>query len=205
MSKLKIDQVRLIGYLIVFIIIVAFPIWKIIAFEFPKVAPNEYLFKTEIYDPYDPMRGRYVRLTFDQQEVYMRKNKFPITSYGEDCFAVLGTDKDNNAVITDLYQTREEVPAGKDCLRVKYSGMGNASDDAKEGQQSKECHLVRLPFDRFYMNEKLAPEAEELVSTATRKGGKALLKVKIYRDGSFAVSDLLIDGQPIRELIRNSP
>lgn len=202
MFKLKKDQFRLICYLIVFCAIASFPVRQILAFEYPEIPPKEYFFETEIYDPYDPVRGRYVQLNFRNRQVFLTKKNTAVAGYMENCFAVLDTGKDGNAVITDLCKTRKEIPHGKDYLRVKYRGFHYEWDSKNKKRKEIGCHSIELPFQRFYMNEKLAPEAENLVREYTRGKNEVRLKVKIYPDGGFSVDDLFVKGRPIRELIR---
>ena len=175
---------------------------QILAFEYPEIPPKEYFFETEIYDPYDPARGRYVQLNFRNRQVFLTKKNTAVAGYMENCFAVLDTGKDGNAVITDLCKTRKEIPHGKDYLRVKYRGFYHEWDSKNKKRKKTGYHSIELPFQRFYMNEKLAPEAENLVREYTRGKNEVRLKVKIYSDGGFSVDDLFVRGRPIRELIR---
>ena len=62
-------------------------------------------------------------------------------------------------------------------------------------------------IDRYYLNEKLAPLAEEVIRKAlqsSREGesGKMVaLKVRILETGDYVVEDLLIDGVPLRNYL----
>lgn len=59
-------------------------------------------------------------------------------------------------------------------------------------------HLFQLPFQRFYLNERDASTAERLLQEAER----AELAVQVYPNGNYAVRDLLLDGEPLREALR---
>ncbi len=194
MRKIEPDKLRLILFLLTFTAILYYPVSKIIAVEFPDKEPVVYEFDADMYDPYDPMHGRYVRLFFGKIETV----KAPENANGKfdgmtHCYAVLGKDKNGRAVITELC-TPDEIPAGKDYLRVKFRWPWmNRKNLVQEKYQ------IELPFNRFYLNEKLAPEAEKLLKT---NYGAAVLRVKVYEDGNFAVDDLYVNGKSIRALCR---
>jgi len=58
-----------------------------------------------------------------------------------------------------------------------------------------------LPIDRYYMNEKLAPEAETLVQqVGSDKEAYVTVRVK---NGGMVISGLFIDGVAIEEIIRH--
>lgn len=195
MRKIEPDKLRLVLFLLTFAAILYYPVSKIIVVEFPGKEPAVYEFDTSLYDPYDPMRGRYVRLSFGEIEhIEIQGNageKFVGMNHG---YAVLGKDKNGRAVITELC-TRGEIPDGKDFLRVKIRFPWQN----KTYVQNK--IYITLPFDRFYLNEKLAPEAEKLLQDCTEN---AVLKVKVYENGNFAVDDLCIGGKSIRTLCREN-
>ena len=56
------ELIRLVCYLAAFAFILFHPVRTIMRFSFPSVKGVEYRFPVTAYDPYDPMRGRYVRL-----------------------------------------------------------------------------------------------------------------------------------------------
>ena len=86
-------------------------------------------------------------------------------------------------------QTVSAIKSGY--TRVTYVG---------EGEKEKEMFLsFSLPFDRYYINEKLAKPAEKLLREVTSAKKPAVLVVAVYADGNYAVRDLLIDGKPLRE------
>ena len=57
--------------------------------------------------------------------------------------------------------------------------------------------MIKLPFERFYLNERKAPEAERLLQ---KRGSKAELVVMVYPDGIYRVHDLIINGKSARGL-----
>jgi len=200
----KADKIRLGCYLLAVGAALAYPVAKIISFEYPSVPPNIYTFETEIRDPYDPMRGRYVQLNFKQNRVQLPDKNTNLLDWGRSCYAVLEANPDGTARIADLVTDVKQLPAGKDFLKVRYNYFAQDFDRKTKEQQKTGAHIIVLPFDRFYLNERLAPEAEKEVQESTRRG-KAFVRVKIYRNGNFALDDLIVNGQPILERLRGKP
>lgn len=188
---------RLVLFIFVVMAGAAYPVIKIIHYEFPSERTAVYRFKAGIADPYDPFRGRYVALNPLPNEAVLREKKD--FEPGTEIYAVIGNDKEGLAVISDL--VKKPVP-GYDCLKVRFEER--ISSGIYDGRTPAEIYRVRLPFNRFYLNERLAPEADRAVSYATRynKGG-CVIKVRIYSDGNYAIEDLEINGKPIRKYIRS--
>ena len=100
---------------------------------------------------------------------------------------------------------------GKDSLGfVRYLKAGKESPDSGEylladvadvyGEENG-CATARLnfPFDRWYMNEQLAPKAEKEVAAAlTRAGTRCWLAVRI-RDGKAVAEQLYINDTAIAD------
>ena len=176
----KSDVIRFVFFSLTLVAILWYPVNKILRFEFPDQAPAEYNFKLELYDPYDPLRGRYVALNNTMTVQNSHSNYVPL-AFSQECCAVLQRDAEGFAVVTELVPA---PPAGKDFIRVKYM-YEIFSDDGKT-----EC-IIALPFDRFYLNEKDAPEMERRVREASAEG-RAVVKVKVYKDGTAVISDLMV-------------
>ena len=61
---------------------------------------------------------------------------------------------------------------------------------------------VVLPLDRFYMNEKMAPRAEQAYRENSRTANhNAHIRVRV-RHGDAVIEDLVLDGKPIREYLK---
>jgi hypothetical protein len=60
---------------------------------------------------------------------------------------------------------------------------------------------IEWPFDRFYLNEKLAPEADKWLAEniRTEKGVIAVVRVL---DGRAVLEDLTFEGQSFREVLK---
>lgn len=188
------DLIRLLCYVLAFAFILFHPLRTILRFSFPEEKGAEYRFRVTAYDPYDPMRGRYVRLNLrDASRVRLpKKNRDLGFRSGQPVFAVLDI---TGPAIVDLVAERKEVPPGKFFLPVQYQWFNRDWDQKKKKQQKTGIHTVKLPFERFYLNEKKAPEVERLLQ---QRNSKAELVVIVYPDGVYRVQNLIVNGRNVR-------
>lgn len=197
-------KILLALFLFVVAVGVYYPVSKIIRFEFPLSPPAVFRFQATLYDPYDPFRGRYVALSPVRQTVIARDMKW--YKYGESTvYAVLEDDENGLAKVVGLVK---KPKPGKPAVRLesavphgRWLNPGSAIDEAEKDIAN--TYTAHFPFDRFYMNEKLAPEAEVAVNKAVSEGGDGcVIVVKVYADGNFAITDLEIGGVPIRDFLK---
>lgn len=134
-------------------------------------------------DPYDPLRGRYLAVRPEQQEVSVAADLE--LEAGTLVYGILTTGADGMATITALSLT---PPSGGDYIRVK---SGSTYDN--------KTHIT-WPFDRFYINEKLAPEADTWFAENIR-GDKGIIAEVRVLDGRAALADLSLDGKSFREIL----
>jgi len=190
MKMTKPNLVRFVCCLLAFGAALVWPVHRILQFE----CSQDYTlhrFKVTLYDPYDPMRGRFLRLRA-LPETWLEEKPLPLPSWkGREASVKLGRDKEGFAKIEQLSL---EPIAGPGCLKVKvHRNWENLK---------KNIYTVRYPFDRYFINEKLAADAEAALTNATRGKRPAEIRVRIWPDGNFMIEELLIDGKPIRELLR---
>ena len=195
------DTIRLFCYVAALAFILSYPVRKIWQFNFPATKGHEYRIPVTAYDPYDPMRGRYVRLNLSGATVVrLPKKNAAICENGVSCFALLGKAPDGTIRIVDLVKKRSDLPAGADMLPVKYRWFMQDYEAVGEKRRKVRAlktgkHYIQLPFDRFYLNERKAPEVEKLLQ---KRGSKAELIVIVYPDGIYRVKDLIVNGTAVR-------
>jgi uncharacterized membrane-anchored protein len=147
---------------------------------------TEFKFKTAPIDPHDPFRGKFISLQFDESLVDLPSDKE--WQAGQTIYLTLITDTDGFAVVDSI---AGQKPSGSQHYlkaKVSYYYTGRVR--------------VNYPFDRFYMEESKAYDAElAYVETQadTTVTAYALVSVK---DGESVLKDVLIDGIPIREIAR---
>ncbi len=145
-------------------------------------------FKTEPIDPVDAVRGRYVALRLAAEKV----SEQPEPSSGKieresHIYATLKEDTDGFARVDKISETKV---SGDDVVLVK---MGYWSD----GWQH-----VRFPFDKLWVAEKLAPQAEQAYRENSRRGKENAFVTVRVRDGDAALEQLYIDNQPLADYLR---
>ena len=194
----KPNTLRLVFFLLAFAGALYYPVREVLAFERPKVPPTEMRFKVRAYDPYDPMRGHYLR-TEVRSDIPMPKKELKeleraFRKQHRSFAAVLETKEDGFADAVALYPIRR-MPEGKTFVKVARVSFFDREKDSH-------C-TVFLPFDKYFINEKLAEDAEGLLQNVTRdKDRSAVLVVNVYADGRYAVKERLVDGKPILSLLR---
>jgi hypothetical protein len=104
-------------------------------------------------------------------------------------WARLVTDADGLARIESLSL---EPVAGPTVIRL-VARLAPGSDEAEA--------FVEWPFDRFYVNERLAPDADALVAERFRAGEKPVAEVRLL-DGRAVLTDVLVDGESIRDVVK---
>lgn len=198
----KVAKIRLGCYLAVLVGILAHPLHTIWKYEFSDIPSREFLFQCAVRDPYDIMRGRYVQLSFDQENITLPENRLANYHRSLEVYAVLKEGEDGFAKIVDLVTSRDEVPQDGWPLRISSNDVWNTNWQPND-ENKRISYRVRFPFERYYVNEKLAPQAEKVIGSALSVDAsrKVALKVRILEGGEFAVEDLLVDGRPLREVI----
>jgi uncharacterized membrane-anchored protein len=177
----------------------AVPAAMILGRERTLAEGTQWRFRTEPVDPADAFRGRYLALAFVADSAPLPAGTE--VAYGERVYVPLARDAQGFATLGPVALA---PPALGDYLRVRtYSAL--PGDDGAQRVQ------VRLPFDRLYLDEDLAPQAEAAWRDAggplppaasgetTARAAWALVRV---RHGEAVLEDVVVEGRSIRELAR---
>ena len=177
----------LLCYTLTLCAIVWYPANTVRKIEFPAEKPVEMKFRVRLYDPYDPMRGRYVRLQVfpDRIETADKTNRFPWRSK-EKIFAVLQRGKDGFAQVLRLENEPLKLKSGE--YAVKVSSVWFNRGFGKE--KGRNFYHFSLSFKRYYVNEFKAPLLEEELRKRSSKNKNMILTVRFFKDGVYAVSNL---------------
>ncbi len=129
------------------------------------------------YDPRDLLRGHYLRfrLAYDWQE------------------------------------PRKQCAGDKGCVYC-LTDIGNQAPQVQivDARLAKQCDgfmqydYLQEPFNRFYIAETQARLAEDLLRQA-RIDNTAYLRLSINKKGTPRIVDLLIDGRPLEQLLKEAP
>ena len=179
-------KITLIAFIIVAIAQIVLVAGLIIRYETVLKYGKEFKFKTEPIDPYDAFRGRYVAVKVKAGNVPC-KDAYSF-NLGEEAYALISIDKEGFAEFADL--KHEKPDNGIDYLKVKVLW---------ERDENEVC--VETPFKRFYMEESDAGKAESIYRKYNTGDGNAYLVVRILA-GNGVIENLMIDGTPVSELIK---
>lgn len=150
-----------------------------------------YRFRTAPVDPADPFRGRYVALNFEESRKVIAAGEADRFTRGQRAYAAISVGPGGYA---QLRTPVNEAPAQGDYLKVRVQ-------HANSGEL-----WLELPFDRYYMDEKLAPEAERAYWDSNRQQGAERKEVETFaavrvKGGHAALEELYLDGVPVREYL----
>ena len=191
----KSDRIRLICYIATLLLILAYPAYRIKSFEFPSGKPARFKFEVTLYDPYDPFRGRYVRLNCEGR---CETGRIVGDAWMREAWVLLERDGDGMARAVEIAESREELAGRGECIRVKdvrrvmpgESYWDRASGDMVKAEAA--VYTFRYPFEKYFANEKVAPELEKSMRESVSGGGRTLLTADVYPDGSWVLRDLTI-------------
>lgn len=146
-----------------------------------------YKFKTQPVDPNDPFRGKYINLNYD---INAFKTKDSLWTRNESIFVYLTTDSLGFAKIDTVSRTVLEENRN-DYIKSKadwYSDYNNTLN-------------IEFAFNRYYMEETKAYDAEVAVRAAQRdtiNDTHALIYVK---QGEAVLDDVIINGVSIKNFV----
>jgi hypothetical protein len=145
--------------------------------------------RTAPVDPYDAFRGRYVALTFDQRAVALPPDHG--FSRRQRVHALLAEDENGFAVFSGIQRER---PASGPYLSTRIAYITSHTNA-----------FLQIPFDRLYMMDTEAPEAERAYLHHNRSTNRtAFVQIRIHR-GFGVIEDLYLDGMPIRDYLAQPP
>lgn len=188
-----IQRIRLVVFLIASLVILTVVSGKMLLAERAVRLGEEFRFPVQGYDPHDPFRGRYLALSMENR-ARVRKGE-PAPGAGEIVCVSIVRRSDGSAGFGEI--SRNPPGDGSAWLSV------NCSHRVWDSEVTREWSFVP-PFERFYLNEKLAPEAERRLNRALADSDSRVeLVLKVYR-GFACIVDLTINGVPIRELSKSA-
>lgn len=193
------NVIRLICYVIFLAGTLVYPVKKILSFECPPVSPSVYQFRVAARDPYDPLRGRSVALTVFPVRI---ETADQVPQWGRGTgkarrlpLAVLKTAEDGSAGVVAFAENPEQVPAGHDFIRL--AGIRHSTSWLKGSPVAPYFYYLQFPFERVFINEKKAADAEKQLRPTPDHPAPGLLVVRVFPDGNFLVDDLLVNGKSV--------
>lgn len=184
------NKIVLPAFLIMVLVQLYVPAKMIFNKENVVTTGKEFRFKTAPVDPTDPFRGKYIVLSFEENAIQV--TNADDWNQGDPIFVSLTTDEKGYARILSV--SKEEPMNEEDYVKAN---IGFIMSDSLSNVN------ILYPFDRFYMEETKAYNAEQAYNESTRDTSQvtyALVKVK---KGDAVVTDVMINGIPIRQVAKN--
>lgn len=150
---------------------------------------KEFKFKTAPIDPNDPFRGKYITLSYDENTVEIPKGHDWVR--GEDIFVSLAEDNNGFAKIKSI--SKEKTNSNEAFVKAEVGFITS--------YETSELN-IDYPFDRFYMEESKAYDAELTYTESQLDSTSVTYALVSIKNGDAVLKDVLIDGIPIRELVK---
>ena len=150
-------------------------------------------FQTQPVDPIDLFRGRYVALNFAAENTPVSvPTNLP---YSTPVFLQIAPGPDGYSTVTAILTNK---PSSGDWFAGRYQGQGWSTNT--------NTVRVEFPFNRFYMDENLAPEAERAYNRLNRDQATTTNTFATVRilNGRAVLEDLHLDGVPVRTYLREN-
>lgn len=165
------------------------PMQMIIQSEQILTSGTAYKFKTAPIDPHDPFRGKYVQLSFEQDQ-FITSSAEDWAS-GEQVYVALTTDEEGFASITALWKRAPDSDEDYVLATVNYTS-------------SDSIHTVYIdyPFDRYYMDEFKAPAAERVYNESVPDSTQIAYALVMVKKGQAVIQDVLINETSLKDLIQ---
>lgn len=149
----------------------------------------EYKFKTRPIDPKDPFRGKYINLDFDENSITIN-NKDDWTD-GQKIFVLLSKDEEGYAKISSV--SNQKPNDNIDFVKAKVYYVNNTSPPSL---------IVEYPFNRYYMEESKAYNAELLHRDSSRDTINTTYALVRIKEGNPVLKDVLINEVSIKEAVK---
>lgn len=146
-----------------------------------------YKFKTQPIDPTDPFRGKFIVLNYDMDSFETEEEGW--NDYSGNVFVYLKTDTEGFAAIKTVSKTILDT---SDDYLIAESSYNYNNDKTV---------YFDLAFDRFYMNENKAYDAEVSVRKAQRDTTKICYGLVLVKEGTAVLDNVFIDETPIQEFV----
>jgi uncharacterized membrane-anchored protein len=179
-------RIVLLGLLVLAIVQLAVPL-RMIANRLDALETGRlFRFRTAPVDPYDAFRGRYVALEMAASTIAVAD----AADYapGQKIFVLLENDDEGFARPVGLERRQPHDTA---YVAARVAPWGHTEREVRIG----------FPFDRYYMNEELAPAAERAYREHSGGGQHdAYVAVRI-KDGFAVLEELYVAGMPIGDFL----
>ncbi len=149
------------------------------------VTGKSYKFKTQPIDPTDPFWGKYIVLNYEMDSFETDEEGW--NDYSGNVFVYLKTDAEGFAAVKTVSKTLLDTSDDYIIAESKYNDDRTINFD--------------LPFNRFYMNENKAYDAEASVREAQIDTTKICYGLVFVKEGTAVLENVFIDETPIQKFV----
>lgn len=181
---MKQNRVRLLLFVLVAVIQLTVPLYMVWLWDDTLLTGSQYQWQTAPVDPYDALRGRYLDLQFKETTGTVAFNEY--LSYGQTAYATIGVNAHGYAYINRVSANKPETGDYVEVRTLAVSG--------------DKVH-VAVPFKRYYIQENLAPLAEEAYHKSSGKDGSVTVRIK---NGRGVVEQLYIGKQTLADYLHST-
>ena len=151
---------------------------------------TEYKFRTAPMDPNDPFRGKYIELDYSASTFNIEEGEE--WENDENIFILLTTDEKGFAKIKSVSRQKPE----------KTTEFTNGKVVRTITRKPKML-IIQYPFDRYYMEEYKAPDAEKAFRESQRNNKEEAYALVNIKNGESVLKDVLIGGISIKEIAQS--
>ena len=150
---------------------------------------QEFKFKTAPIDPNDPFIGKYITLSYAENTVQVPKKENWTT--GEPVYVSLTTDTTGFAKIKSI--SKDNPTNNQVFVKAKVGFLMETGSSQV---------IIDYPFDRYYMEESKAYDAEQLYRQLQQDTTRVTYALVSIKNGNAVLKDVLIGETSIREIVK---
>lgn len=185
-------QNKIFIFLGIMVIVLAVPVYLMLSSESMLNEKDEHVFKFRLrpIDPHDMMRGKYIRLQYNGAEYIALKDTNEKINPGD---AVYVTVKRDSIGFAQFDEASLKVPATSNYFSTKvgYTMRGRIFGRGVS---------ILVPFDRYYLQEEFAQQAEDAYRELARTSEMYVLVV--IKNGDYVIKELYVDDTPLPQYLR---
>ncbi len=179
------EKLRILIFSLLMVLFIGVPVYMIHTYTTVLNKGKLYRFKCERVDPSDAFRGKYVQLNFNQGNIDNAYADSNLKS-GQNVYAYLKVDSAGFAYVSKVSVNKGELNDNFATTLDYVSSYSGAR--------------INFPFERYYMNENLAPLASDMYRVEA-KVDSVYLDVRVY-NGKVVPEELYLGGMPVREFLK---
>lgn len=181
---MKTKHITIILFVVLAIIQLAVPAKMIYTYNTILAKGKLYKFQIAPIDPTDPFRGNYLIIRIKESEI--KRNNAEKWKHNDVIYVILDSDKNTGlAKIKTIVREKPQLDIDFVKAKISYSNDSVVSID--------------FPFDRYYLEESLAPKVEKIYSAALRDPRKVNYLIVNVIDGEAVTNDLIISGKSLNQ------